>query len=732
MIYRVKTFLFFTSIAVCSAGAIESLPEKPVKEEVIPLVEKMAKMPKPYIMRDWPEVSQKYYKFVLRPNYELDGKLLMSALPKGKKVKSFPISSEHIKTKSGKPGWSCEFFPNKDFKGTPTVKRVDSEINFKWGHKPPVEGIKRDHFSVRWQGSLTVPESRKYKFSIESDDGARVLINGKPLFDNLKGSFKASKEANLKKGKTYEVTVEYVEQSGEAKILFNWGYISPKAKAKMLAESDIDMRMPSYRHSKPAGEIFTNISAIVGAKMVGLDPEKLTGFDVLNSSKQWYDAKHGIYRHGPGQKNPDLHSGIYGYWSSVYGIMLADLFPEDPDFLNQAKTATKTFKTIAKGLGCPEKPDFDNLGFNFETNGPGGRNEPMNRLGNSPIIAWMNLMGYDLHKDKEMLQYTKSIMDYYTDNPGRYELTHVMAPYVATRLNAQHGKNYDITPIYSTWFGDGIKKGWKITAGMELDGVTVDGIDGALHKNGFLCFTMGTLNGPAWLLPALRYDQRHAKSIARYNLNMAVSMRLFQGYKMDWEHQDHKEWKDKYDPEYLLFYEALFSSEPSKERKYRPYATGDPIRLGWGVPKVERQDYLKAKGEWISKHSANISFYMGNHVGLLGAICHPTDVPGIIRWDCLKTEWLAPKAFPTLLYHNPHNETKEITLKLDDQVKGKVNLYDSISGKFISKGTNHGDKLELKPDQAVILVAVPQGAKLSKNGKQLLANGVVIDYRADR
>lgn len=61
--------------------------------------------------------------------------------------------------------------------------------------------------------------------------------------------------------------------------------------------------------------------------------------------------------------------------------MLSHLYPEDKDFHNHAKTATKTLLTIAKGLGAPDNPDFNTLGFDFETGGPGGRNEPMTRWG---------------------------------------------------------------------------------------------------------------------------------------------------------------------------------------------------------------------------------------------------------------------------------------------------------------------------------------------------------------
>ena len=63
--------------------------------------------------------------------------------------------------------------------------------------------------------------------------------------------------------------------------------------------------------------------------------------------------------------------------------------------------------------------------------------------------------------------------------------------------------------------------------------------------------------------------------------------------------------------------------------------TGDPVRLGWGCPKVEANEYYAKKKEWFSKSCNNFSLYMGNHVGFLGGICALTDVPGILRWDCV-------------------------------------------------------------------------------------------------
>lgn len=707
-------------------------PTTPVKQIPIPWVERMAKIPEPLIMRDWYDVSRKYYTIILNKK-KIGGQTLLQVIREndGKKISS-PIPETYVTAPDGKPGWKTEFFPNRNFKGDPTVVRIDPAVNFNWGHLKPLPEIERDNFTVRFTGTLTAPETKKYNIELQSDDGSALTIDEKTLIDNLKGSHKTSCEVSMEKGRKYKIIVDFKEVGGEAKVKLSWDYISPAELAELREKERIDFKIPSYLENKQNNEIFTCLSPVVGAKLVGLDPKKLAGFDILKASKEWYDTKHGLYRHATRQKSPDLHSGIYGYWSSIYCFMLADLFSEDPDFMNHAKTTTKAFLKVAKAHGSPNSPNFNTLGYDFDKDAPGGRNEPMNKLGNAPIIAWILMLGEKLNKDPEMLENARAVMKWYLENPGRYEGNHMQAPLAAARLNAEYGDNFDVGAAIAAWMGDGDQKthGWGMTSGAKYEGVTCDGIDGARwSKTGdkFHGFAMGTLSGPAWIVPVARYDQRYAAGIAKYALNAAVSSRIFQGYKMDWDHQDHKDWKDKHDPEYLFFYESVMPWEPSKEKKFRPYACGDPIKCGWGVEKVKPEDYLAEKKKWFSKKSNNIALYMGNHVGLLGGICQLTKVPGILQWDCLKTDWLSPKAYPTYLYYNPYQEAKTVSVKL----KRTADLYDACQAKYIARAVKNY-KLNLAPNQAAVIVAVPPNAQIERKGKHLLANGVVIDYQSQK
>jgi len=490
-------------------------------------------------------------------------------------------------------------------------------------------------------------------------------------------------------------------------------------------------KIPSFVGPKPGDEAFTCLSPIIGAKLVGLDPTDLYGFNYVQAATNWYDPQYGIYRHGPGRRGqPVIHSGVYGYWAATQGLMLASQYPDDPEFATQARTTAQAFLRLAKGLGCPDQADFDVLGFNFETGNAAGRAEPMNRLGHAPTVAWILLVGAALTGDQEMLDCARSAMQWHIDHPGRYEVTHVMGPLTAARLNAEYGAALDLDRVLAAWFGDGDAKRmpWKITAGYRFGGITCDGLDGAYWggaEEGFHAFSMGTLQGPAWLVPMVRYDSRYARDVGRYALHAATSARLLQGYGLDWDHQDHKDWKDRWDPKGLLFYEALTPWEWSETRAFRPYATGDVIRLGWGVPKAEPDVYLSEKRKWFSQTSHNLSLYMGNHVGLLGGIVELTNVPGILRWDCLATDWHHAAAYPTFLLFNPHATAKTVEMGVGPQA---CDLYDIVSGRFLKRHVRDATTLPLAGDSAAVVVLTPPDGKLTREGRRTLVDHIVVDW----
>lgn len=490
----------------------------------------------------------------------------------------------------------------------------------------------------------------------------------------------------------------------------------------------------SWVGGNPGDEAFTCLIPVIAAKLVGMDPRSLHGFDYVQAAKSWFDEKYGVYRHRRGDRGqPVYHADIYGYWAGIQGLMLASQYPGDPDFQKQEFATVKAFLRIAQGMGCPTNANFDVLGFNFDKGVPEGRPEPMNRLGHAPSVAWPLVVGYRLTGDRAMLDCARAAMQWHIDHPGRYEVSHVMGPLTAARLNAEYGCALDLDRVLATWFGDGDAKHmpWKITAGTRFGGMTCDGLDGADwggKERGFHAFAMGTFQGPAWLVPVARYDARYARDIGRFALNAANSARLFQGVGLDWDHQDHKDWKDQWDPRSLLSYEAVTAWDWSTERKFRPYATGDQVRLGWGVPKTAAKDYHAEKRKWFSQTSHNLALYMGNHIGFLGGIMTLTDVPGILRWDCVATDWFHASAYPTFLIYNPYPKAKTFHT---DFGPNPADLYDAVTHQFTQRKVRGSMSLTLAPETAAVVVVTPVNGQLVREGKRWLVDGVVVDYSAN-
>jgi len=239
---------------------------------------------------------------------------------------------------------------------------------------------------------------------------------------------------------------------------------------------------------------------------------------------------------------------------------------------------------------------------------------------------------------------------------------------------------------------------------------------------------MGSLQGPAWLVPVARYQPQYARAIGRYALNAANSVRLLQGFGLDANHQDHARWKARTDPGNLFFYESLASYDRSPEHPYRPYATGDPVLLGWvpGHSKIAPDEYLAQRESWFGNACNNIALYMGNSVGFLGGIVRSTNVHEILRWDCIATDWFHPPAYPTFLYYNPQSTPQSVSLDLSERAK----VYDAVSHRVVAPLAQKKSTILMEADSAMVLVILPANAKIERKEGRATVNGTVIDYHA--
>lgn len=114
--------------------------------------------------------------------------------------------------------WQGFYFNNQYLGGAPAFTRADNTINFNWRLGSPWPTVPNDHFSVRWTGNFDhTPGS--YRFTVETDDGARLWVNNVLLIDEWHDAQNVTYEAVVAlPGGTVPVRLEYYENTGAALI----------------------------------------------------------------------------------------------------------------------------------------------------------------------------------------------------------------------------------------------------------------------------------------------------------------------------------------------------------------------------------------------------------------------------------------------------------------------------------------------------------------------------------
>lgn len=135
-------------------------------------------------------------------------------------------------------GLTGTYFDDIDFT-SPRVTRVDSRIFFDWAKGSPDPSIAPDTFSVRWTGQVQPRYSETYTFYVQSDDGARLWVNGRLIIDNWvdQGFIEKSGTLTLSAGQRYDLRLEYYEQGGAAAIWLSWS--SPRQPKEIIPPSQL-------------------------------------------------------------------------------------------------------------------------------------------------------------------------------------------------------------------------------------------------------------------------------------------------------------------------------------------------------------------------------------------------------------------------------------------------------------------------------------------------------------
>jgi beta-glucosidase len=139
-----------------------------------------------------------------------------------------PVGSENLRTgdANSRPGLLGEYFANNSLEGSPSVTRVDPNVDFEWNGIDPAPGVPAGKFSVRWSGELVPESAGDYRFGLSSEGsyGLRFFLDGKCVIDDWTGQSEGGLTplVHLERGHAYSVRIEYAHRRWESSAHWLW------------------------------------------------------------------------------------------------------------------------------------------------------------------------------------------------------------------------------------------------------------------------------------------------------------------------------------------------------------------------------------------------------------------------------------------------------------------------------------------------------------------------------
>ncbi|HHY56158.1 MAG TPA: hypothetical protein GYA08_12055 [Chloroflexi bacterium] len=124
-------------------------------------------------------------------------------------------------------GWQANYWNNITLDGAPVLTRTDADVNFNWGLGAPAPEITVDNFSARWTRTLEVTQPGSYRFTLNSDDGSRLFIDGELVINAWydHGPSRTFSTTRTLNAGSHEVRIEYYERRGAASVRFGWAQV---------------------------------------------------------------------------------------------------------------------------------------------------------------------------------------------------------------------------------------------------------------------------------------------------------------------------------------------------------------------------------------------------------------------------------------------------------------------------------------------------------------------------
>ena len=153
----------------------------------------------------------------------------------------FESRYNELRTPDGKPGLRGTYWNNEQLGGEPVATAVYAEpLNLSnGGNTVFAPGVDLEHFSARYEGTLTAKADEKLQLYIGADDKMRVMLNGDTIIDVWKARKRiqeATCDLDLKQGQRYHLVIEYVQEDDMATMQFDIRRSYTPTREQLLAE----------------------------------------------------------------------------------------------------------------------------------------------------------------------------------------------------------------------------------------------------------------------------------------------------------------------------------------------------------------------------------------------------------------------------------------------------------------------------------------------------------------
>jgi hypothetical protein len=480
-----------------------------------------------------------------------------------------------------------------------------------------------------------------------------------------------------------------------------------------------------------AHESFVTIGTLNSATWLGIDmsaytvPGSPNPVNLVRMQGAYFSNKNQIFCDLISGDEPSGKTFFYELSPSIFMAPLCDRYRQERELNEQWHRSCVTWSEVSKHLWRLNDYNFQSYDLQAKKAVVQDWKEPDVAAG----LAYLMLMAHQKSPEEprfyEECHHALMWMDRQSTNLN-YGIFMPFGVYAAARSNAEYGSNYQVSKFFSWCFEASHVRGLSPHAKTTSEGddygiisgrfgnVDVAGLVGAsrieLLSNkkeskgkGNYVFAMETF-AHAWpLIPAVRYDDRLAHATGKWMYHAAHSARLFYPDQLPPSMQTDWQWASKYTN--ALPYEGL-KDRNCDTGELGPYGCGDPTIHGWGP--------------------SNLGLYSGCLSGAFGAIIEPTSLPNILSLNLNVTDTFAPKSYATRLLYNPNQHRVSVQFPIP---KGNYVAWETVHNKIIHEHVDGETcSVEIEPDDAVVVVLVPNSKEMIKAHGRLVADEVVIDY----